>query len=271
MKKLIIICLFSFFGMSLSFGAHAVYNKNLVQNGDFENGLTAWSCEVNNVGGCAVGEFVTPDESVGGYYLNLGGVNAQETVTQDVDIPHSAGKVKFSFMMRFTPAMEAQNDSVQFKLTAADCKDSCVSQTIQFGDAKYDEWQFYEFDITPLKGQTVRIQYTARENGDGQYSWTNIDDVIIRAKSYSTLKGTVINRATGKKVKRAIVKVKTRKGKILWSGKTGLKGKFKAKHIKGGSKNKKIHIKKGDYKKTFSKSIKWGKLYTSKFRINREP
>ncbi|MBU0732472.1 hypothetical protein KKC88_06375 [Patescibacteria group bacterium] len=270
MKKLLIISLFCALGALVGGAtAQASYNKNIMVNGDFEAGFTGWYCTINGSPVCNQSEFITVDDNEEGYYLTLGGANSRETVSQEIDIPYSAYENNLNFMLRFTPATESANDYVTFKLTAADCKDSCAERRIQFGSAKYDEWQYYEYDVSKLRGQRIRIEFDYHENGDGQHSWVNIDDVVLKTKSRSTIKGTVKNYYTGKIVKRAKVKIKNTKGKILWSGKTNLKGKFKATKIKGGAKKKRIIVSKGDYKKVFKKRIKWGKTYTNKYWINR--
>lgn len=244
------------------------YNKNLLLNSEFQDGLKYWNCQITDNGatfGCSDSEFVTPDNEVGGYYITLGGNHDNEQISQQVAIPQNARKIYLSYLIYFTPGSEQTNDYLKFSV----CGSSCHSKTIYPNDIIQGKWEYFEEDISEMRGQNVVVKFAMHNDSDGLLSYAAVDDVKMRAKTYSAIKGRVLNSALNNHiVKRAAVRIATKNGRLLWKGKTNIFGRFKAGTITGGLNKKIITISKEDDKKTFRRSYSWGKLYKQKFYVN---
>lgn len=267
MKKIIKILIVALFASTLlvhSVSAYTemdIYSNDGIYNGDFEKvSLDGWT--YNNM---CLGN-LKYDSDTYTYYLRLGtAYDAYQSMYQNALIPSDVGKARLSFDYQFFSIDTNADD--YFLLTVLDRETSQV----YLMDAIYptegdfnDKWYHKSYDLTQYKDKSVSVIF-AVNNDNNYYTYTNLDNIHLRFKSYSEINGTVKNN--GKKFKNATVKIKTKKGKILWQGKTNKKGKFTATGLKGLPNKAKISVSKNKTKKTFRKNLKWGKSYNYTFKL----
>ncbi|MFH1537124.1 MAG: hypothetical protein ABID45_03990 [Patescibacteria group bacterium] len=264
MKKTIFISALSLLGMFfISFSAQAaIYNYNLIQNGDFENGLDRWAAS------CSSSDLKNDLPYEGDYYLSLGDYNASEAIAQNIDLPVDGGKIQLSFYLDFnTEDTTDQQGEDYLKVQVQDVYtgEYYINDPFYPSDGETWGWSRQSYDLTSAKGNNVDVRFIIN-NDNTLLTYADLDNIKVQTKSYSVLRGTVKN-SNGKKLKGATVKIKSVKGKLLWSGKTNSQGKFTAGDLKGLSKKAKIIVKKSGFSKVFRKKLKWGDSYQYKFKM----
>lgn len=239
--------------------ATEVFNRDIIENGDFADGLTSWECT-----NCNADENIEFNELWGWHYLNLGQEGEVEEAKQTVDISPDAGWVNIEFNCTYTTADETDSDYYVFSILDNATGEILEREHVYPSDDTDDCGKSEK--ISSYAGKSVDIVFGVSNDGTNLTS-AAISQVVIMEKSYSFMKGRVFDNDYNL-VKNATVIIKRFNGEKIWTGKTNDKGIFHATHLKGSPYNKaSITIKKGDVKKKFYRYIDWGKSYDKTFRV----
>ncbi|MDP3970897.1 MAG: carboxypeptidase-like regulatory domain-containing protein [bacterium] len=265
MKKIIFILTLALVGLFLAGPSYAaVYNYDLIGDGNFENGLNSWvcSCEGSDL------KYNPVYAYKGDYYLSLGNYNGSEIIAKNVTLPDYVIKLDLSFYYNFnTEDNTGWQGEDYFNIQVQDVytNEYYINDSFYPSDSETAGWTRQSYDLSSLKGKFVAVRFTIN-NDNNLLTYVDLDNIKLQAKSYSIIRGTVKN-SNGDILPGATVKIKTVKGKILWSGTTNAKGKFRAKNLKGLNKKAKIIIKESGSRKVFRRKLKWGNFYSYKFRM----
>ncbi len=153
--------------------------SNTLSNGGFESGtLDCWTA----------GGALTPTASVlqvhgGSFSAQLGAIGLPEPdgdswIYQTISVRADLQTPTLTFW--FWPASE---DSIDFDWQEAQIRDTGGNQLAQVFkiDSNSQSWNYFTFDLTPYKGQTVQLYFNVHEDGDlyGYITSMYLDDVAI--------------------------------------------------------------------------------------------
>ena len=167
MKKLtLIVILLGLFFIASSAWA-TIYNRNLIENGDFEDDLNKWSCSCNS--------WDVKDDwpHDGNYYLSLGNYNCSEAIAQNITLPDDAGKINLNFYLDFNTediTDERGTDSFRVQVRDVYTNEYYVNDYRFPTDGITYGWTAQSYDLTSAKGRMVDVMF-AVENDDTLFTW----------------------------------------------------------------------------------------------------
>lgn len=258
MRKIILLsaaCIF--FGWSGV--ANAAFSRDIIQNGDFENNLDAWTCT-----NCTAEDNIVYDEDYLTHRLVLGELNTNMAAQQTVDLSAASGKIEFSFDCDYITTDILADDYFTYSVNNSETGQSYVKETIYPAN---DETNCADsFDLSDYAGQSVDVVFEVN-NDAANLTTVKIDNVVIWEKSYSSLTGRVFDKHYNK-LNGATVIIERYNGVQLWKGKTNENGIFKATDLEGHYfKKDKIIFKYHGAKQIIRRYIDWGKAYNKTFNL----
>lgn len=271
--------------LSIPYAADAkIINKNIITNGGFENVETLtddWDCYIKYSAyssSCIILSGYDDEQKTGEYYFRVGsalsnGGYVYNHIAQGTIIPKRAEKstLRFDYQWHTLDPKSSRGDDmfyVQLNI-AIPYSDTIVKREIiqlHTNSESFEEWTSFSYDLSEYAGYYVYPMFVVVNNSD-LVSSAYIDNVQLRVKSRSTLKGTVKD-TNGNIITGAKVRVFGPKGKRVFKGKTGKKGKFKATELKGKKKKYTVKIIHDDKTYTFKRRVKWGKLRKTTFTLD---
>ena len=149
----------------------------LIQNGGFETGnLANWSAT-----GASLPFVTTGHAQYGTYSAQLGTSSATEPVSdsalyQTITIPANAAKATLGFACWFSTADTIANDWQEAQIQ--DSTGVKLAQVMKYAINNHS-WAGFSFDLTPYKGQTIRIYFNVHQNGNGKLTYMYLDSVSV--------------------------------------------------------------------------------------------
>ncbi len=152
----------------------------LIQNGGFESGTTAWT-----MGGGAIVDSTPGYSRSGASYEFLGGLeNEVDFCYQQITIPADATAATLSFYYNVLTQDDPSNVYDTFSATIRNTGNTVLATVTNLSNENYDNGigaSFYHlqtFNLLPYAGQTIRI-YFASANDFSLPTSFNIDDVSV--------------------------------------------------------------------------------------------
>jgi hypothetical protein len=155
-------------------------DTQLIQNGEFETGnLTNWSA-----GGVALPTVVTGHAHSGTYSSQLGASSGSEPngdslLYQTITIPSTATKATFTFW--YWPST---TDTITYDWQEAQVQNTSGTILAQIMKvcSNAHAWTQVTFDLTPYKGQTIRVYFNTHQDGYGDLTYMFLDDVAVNVE-----------------------------------------------------------------------------------------
>jgi len=152
-------------------------STQLIQNGGFEAGTLA-----NWTAGGVYAPFTTIAQKHGGAYsaqvgASSGGEpNGDSSLSQTITIPSSATKATLTFW--YWPST---TDTITYDWQEAQVQNSSgtlLAQIMKVGSNAH-AWTQVNYDLTPYKGQTIRIYFNDHQDGYGDLTYMYLDDISV--------------------------------------------------------------------------------------------
>ena len=155
--------------------------SQLIQNGGFENGnLTNWSA-----GGVYLPFVVTGHAHSGKYSAQLGASSGSEpngnsSLYQTITIPSTVTSATLTFWYWASTTTTTQYDWQEAQVQNS--SGTVLAQIMKIGSNTH-AWTQRIFNLTPYKGQTIRIYFNDHQDGrKGNLTYMYLDDVSVVAK-----------------------------------------------------------------------------------------
>ncbi len=152
-------------------------STQLIQNGGFEAGTLA-----NWTAGGVYAPFTTIAQKHGGAYsaqvgASSGGEpNGDSSLSQTITLPSSATKATLTFW--YWPST---TDTITYDWQEAQVQNSSGTLLAQIMKvcSNAHAWTQVNYDLTPYKGQTIRIYFNDHQDGYGDLTYMYLDDISV--------------------------------------------------------------------------------------------